>query len=101
MLELLRGEGAVSYAKPLVETPPTGALFVRLNRPDALNALNSKPMTEILAVLDAAEADPHAGDGDARGSAPRRLQALMQQVGRSVLGLRAPTCVHRRAARPL
>jgi enoyl-CoA hydratase/carnithine racemase len=35
-----------------------GALLIRLNRPDALNALNTRLMRELTAALDAAEADP-------------------------------------------
>jgi enoyl-CoA hydratase/carnithine racemase len=47
----------VAYDTLIVETADAVTL-VRLNRPDALNALNAKLMDELTAVLDAAEADP-------------------------------------------
>ncbi|MFC3080635.1 enoyl-CoA hydratase [Phenylobacterium terrae] len=46
----------MSYATLIVETSDAVTL-VRLNRPEALNALNGTLMDELTAVLDAAEAD--------------------------------------------
>jgi enoyl-CoA hydratase/carnithine racemase len=46
----------MSYATLIVETAEAVTL-VRLNRPEALNALNGQLMDELTAVLDAAEAD--------------------------------------------
>ena len=42
----------------IVETSAPGVTLIRLNRPEALNALNDALMNELTAVLDAAEADP-------------------------------------------
>src|SRR6201997_3882372 len=50
----------MSYQTLLVETAD-GVTLVRLNRPEALNALNSQLMGELCQVLDAAEADPAVG----------------------------------------
>jgi enoyl-CoA hydratase len=47
----------MTYATLLAETPAEGVLLVRLNRPQALNALNSELLSELVQVLDAAEAD--------------------------------------------
>jgi len=49
----------MSYETLLVETPEQapGVTLVRLNRPEALNALNSRLLQELAAVLDAAETD--------------------------------------------
>lgn len=47
----------MAYETLIVETPQPGVTLVRLNRPDALNALNSTLLGELSAVLDAAEAD--------------------------------------------
>jgi enoyl-CoA hydratase/carnithine racemase len=49
----------MSYETLLVEAPEQapGVTLVRLNRPEALNALNSQLLRELAAVLDAAEAD--------------------------------------------
>ncbi|TAL33723.1 enoyl-CoA hydratase [Phenylobacterium sp.] len=47
----------MSYETLIVETPSAGVTLVRLNRPEALNALNSQLLGELAAVLDAAEAD--------------------------------------------
>ncbi len=47
----------MAYDTLIVETADAVTL-IRLNRPDALNALNAKLMDELTAVLDAAEADP-------------------------------------------
>jgi enoyl-CoA hydratase/carnithine racemase len=41
----------------IVETPRPGVSLVRINRPEALNALNSVVLSELATVLDAAEAD--------------------------------------------
>ncbi|MDB5459747.1 MAG: Enoyl-CoA hydratase/isomerase [Caulobacteraceae bacterium] len=46
-----------SYETLIIE-PDDGFLVIRLNRPQALNALNTGMMTELAAALDAAEADP-------------------------------------------
>jgi enoyl-CoA hydratase/carnithine racemase len=42
----------------LIVEPGDGFQVIRLNRPQALNALNTAMMTELAAALDAAEADP-------------------------------------------
>ena len=47
----------MTYQTLLVETPHDGVLLVRLNRPEALNALNSELLGELGQVLDAAEAE--------------------------------------------
>ena len=47
----------MSYETLIVETPSAGVTLVRLNRPQALNALNSQLLGELSAALDAAEAD--------------------------------------------
>jgi enoyl-CoA hydratase/carnithine racemase len=47
----------VTYATLAVETADAVTL-IRLNRPEALNALNGQLMDELTAALDAAEADP-------------------------------------------
>jgi len=47
----------MSYQTLIVESPSPGVTLVRLNRPEALNALNSTLLTELSAALDAAEAD--------------------------------------------
>ena len=47
----------MAYQTLIVETPSAGVTLVRLNRPEALNALNSQLLGELAAVLDAAEAD--------------------------------------------
>ena len=49
----------MAYETLIVEIEDYIAL-VRLNRPEALNALNSKMLTELATVLHAADA--HAGD---------------------------------------
>jgi enoyl-CoA hydratase/carnithine racemase len=46
----------MSYETLIVETTE-GVTLIRLNRPDALNALNSKLLDELCQALDAAEAD--------------------------------------------
>src|SRR5690606_5879648 len=46
----------MSYATLIVETAEAVAL-IKLNRPEALNALNGQLMDELTAALDAAEAD--------------------------------------------
>ena len=45
------------YETLIVEAPQPGVTLVRLNRPQALNALNSQLLIELCAALDAAEAD--------------------------------------------
>ena len=50
----------MSYQTLLVETAD-GVTLIRLNRPEALNALNSKLLGELSAALDAAEADAGVG----------------------------------------
>ena len=47
----------MSYETLIVESPRTGVALIRLNRPAALNALNTELLTELIAALDAAEAD--------------------------------------------
>ncbi|HEV2532423.1 enoyl-CoA hydratase [Phenylobacterium sp.] len=49
----------MSFETLLVEPPKNGdgAALIRLNRPDALNALNSQLLDELFQALDAAEAD--------------------------------------------
>jgi enoyl-CoA hydratase/carnithine racemase len=49
----------MSYETLIVEPPKDGdgAALIRLNRPEALNALNSKLLDELCQALDAAEAD--------------------------------------------
>jgi enoyl-CoA hydratase len=44
--------------KCLIVEPRAGWQLIRLNRPEALNALNTALMAELTAALDAAEADP-------------------------------------------
>src|SRR5258708_4502122 len=46
-----------AYETLIVETPLPGVTLVRLNRPEALNALNSQLLGELCQALDAAEAD--------------------------------------------
>ncbi|MGH7022097.1 MAG: enoyl-CoA hydratase [Caulobacteraceae bacterium] len=48
------------YETLIVETAD-GVTLIRLNRPEALNALNSKLLEELAAALAAAEADPAVG----------------------------------------
>jgi enoyl-CoA hydratase len=50
----------MSFQTILVETAD-GVTLIRLNRPEALNALNSQLMGEVCQALDAAEADPAVG----------------------------------------
>src|ERR1044071_2772094 len=47
----------MSYQTLIVETPSDGVTLIRLNRPEALNALNSQLLSDLAAALDAAEAD--------------------------------------------
>ena len=47
----------MSYETLIVETPSDGVTLIRLNRPEALNALNTELLGELSAALDAAEAD--------------------------------------------
>jgi enoyl-CoA hydratase/carnithine racemase len=47
----------MAYQTLIVETPSAGVTLIRLNRPEALNALNSALLGELSAALDAAEAD--------------------------------------------
>jgi len=47
----------MNYETLIVETPSAGVTLIRLNRPEALNALNSQLLGELSAALDAAEAD--------------------------------------------
>jgi enoyl-CoA hydratase len=47
----------VSYETLIVETPADGVALIRLNRPQALNALNSQLLGELSQALDAAEGD--------------------------------------------
>ncbi|MGZ6039422.1 MAG: enoyl-CoA hydratase [Phenylobacterium sp.] len=50
----------MSYETLIVETPQPGVVLIKLNRPEALNALNSQLLTKLSAALDAAEADSDA-----------------------------------------
>ena len=47
----------MAYETLIVETPSDGVTLIRLNRPEALNALNSTLLSDLSAALDAAEAD--------------------------------------------
>ena len=47
----------MSYETLIVETPSGGVTLIRLNRPEALNALNSQLLGDLGRALDAAEAD--------------------------------------------
>ena len=47
----------MAYETLIVETPSAGVTLIRLNRPEALNALNSQLLGELGQALDAAEAD--------------------------------------------
>ncbi|MBS0334407.1 MAG: enoyl-CoA hydratase [Proteobacteria bacterium] len=47
----------MSYETLIVENPQPGVTLIKLNRPEALNALNSRLLSELCAALDAAEAD--------------------------------------------
>jgi enoyl-CoA hydratase/carnithine racemase len=47
----------MSYTTLIVESPSAGVTLIRLNRPEALNALNSQLLSELSDALDAAEAD--------------------------------------------
>ena len=51
----------MSYETLIVETPSAGVTLIRLNRPEALNALNSQVLADLGAALDAAEADDAVG----------------------------------------
>ena len=48
----------MSESTLIIETPAEGVRLIRLNRPQALNALNDQMMDELTAALDEAEADP-------------------------------------------
>ena len=45
----------MAYETLIVESPSAGVTLIRLNRPQALNALNSTLLSELGAALDAAE----------------------------------------------
>ena len=47
----------MTYETLIIEAPQPGVTLIRLNRPEALNALNSQLMTELGQALDVAEAD--------------------------------------------
>jgi enoyl-CoA hydratase/carnithine racemase len=47
----------MTFETLLVETPSDGVLLIKLNRPDALNALNSKLLGELAVALEAAGVD--------------------------------------------
>jgi enoyl-CoA hydratase/carnithine racemase len=51
----------MTYQTLIVETPATGVQLIRLNRPEALNALNSQLLDDLGQALDAA-----AGDAEVR-----------------------------------
>jgi len=46
----------MTYQTLIVETPAEGVTLIRLNRPEALNALNSQLLDELGQALDAAAA---------------------------------------------
>jgi enoyl-CoA hydratase len=52
---------AMPYDTIVVETPSPGVGLVRINRPDALNALNGQVMDEIFTALEAFDADSQIG----------------------------------------
>ena len=47
----------MSYQTLIVESPQAGVTLIKLNRPEALNALNSQLLSELSLALDTAEAD--------------------------------------------
>jgi len=47
----------MAFETLIVESPSPGVTLIRLNRPEALNALNSTLLSELSAALDVAEAD--------------------------------------------
>jgi enoyl-CoA hydratase len=47
----------MTYETLIVESPQAGVTLIRLNRPQALNALNTQLLGELSAALDAAESD--------------------------------------------
>ena len=47
----------MTYQTLIVEAPSAGVTLIRLNRPEALNALNAQLLGELATALDAAEAD--------------------------------------------
>ncbi|HEX2802092.1 MAG TPA: enoyl-CoA hydratase-related protein [Phenylobacterium sp.] len=49
------------YETLIVEAPQPGVTLIRLNRPQALNALNGQLLAELCAALDLAEADEGVG----------------------------------------
>jgi enoyl-CoA hydratase len=51
----------MAYETILIETPAPGVGLVRLNRPQALNALNSQLVDELFTALEAFDADPEIG----------------------------------------
>ncbi len=51
----------MSYETIVVETPVSGVGLVRINRPDALNALNAQVMDEMFTALEAFDATPEIG----------------------------------------
>lgn len=54
-------ENAMAYQTILVEQQESGVGLIRLNRPDALNALSGTMMEELGAALEAFDADPAIG----------------------------------------
>lgn len=51
----------MTYSTLIVETPLAGVGLIRLNRPDALNALNPQLISELLGALEAFEGDESIG----------------------------------------
>ena len=47
----------MSYETLIVEIPSAGVTVIRLNRPEALNALNAQLLGELATALDVAEVD--------------------------------------------
>ena len=59
----------MTYATLLIETPVEGVTLIRLNRPEALNALNSQLLGELAQALEVAAADAGVGCVVLTGSA--------------------------------
>jgi enoyl-CoA hydratase/carnithine racemase len=62
----------MAYDCLIVERPEPAITLIRLNRPEALNALNGKMMDELTAVLDAGEGVRWIVGGRGAGDEQRR-----------------------------